>query len=399
MVSRLLPVLQRLVPSQRKKVVVGGFDPSEAYLAALEIRKRITRLAFLGCVVVPVVLSTIFYGLLAAPRYSSETQFIVRSVSSQRASGLEMLFRTFGLSRTVDDAYAVQKYLQSRDVLRALQDRGHSIENVFGEKGDFFSRYPRFWRQNSAEARFDYFLDRVSIAEDTVKGITILKVVSFDRNSSRNLAKEMLSLAEEMVNKMNARAQRDIIDVANSEVRLAEARTIEAQASLALFRNRELLIDPSKSSLGVLETIASLSADISYASAQLRELRLTSPASPAIPSIAAKISTLEERVRIERAKLTGGTDSLSEKMASYEQLSLQRELAEKSLASAMKSLDLARQEARRQHIYIEEVVSPHLPDESTEPKRLRGIFTIFVFGFAMFSIIWILSVGAGEHAQ
>lgn len=397
--SRFLPSLLQSMPSS-KRIARGAYDASEAYLASLKFRTSLTRLAILGIVVLPTLLAAIFYGLLASPRYTSEAQFIVRSVSSQRANGLEMLFRTFGLSRTVDDAYAIQKYLQSRDVVKALDERGFSIEKIFsGKNADFFSKYPRFWRNDSVEARFDYFLDRVTVTEDSVKGITILKVASFDPIMSRDMAAALLKLAEEMVNRMNARAQRDVINVAIEELRAAEDRTIEAQAALTTFRNRELMIDPSKSSLGIIETISSLSSDIAFASAQLKELRATSPVSPAIQSLTGRIASLEERVKIERAKLAGSDSSLSDKMATYEQLALKRELAEKSLGSALKSLDVARQEARRQHIYIEQVVAAHLTDEATEPRRLRGIFTVFVLGFAIFAIIWILSVGAGEHAQ
>ncbi len=378
----------------------GAYDASETYVNALRFRSSLTRLSFLALVIVPVILATIFYGLVAAPRYTSEAQFIVRSVSSQRANGLEMLFRTFGLSRTVDDAYAVQKYIQSRDVVRALEERGYSIEKIFGHpSADFLSRYPRFWRKDSVEARYDYFLDRVSVTEDSVKGITLLKVASFDPVSARDVASALIKLAEEMVNRMNARAQRDVIDVAEKELRQAESNIIEAQAALTAFRNRELMIDPSKSSLGIIETIATLSSEIAFTSAQLKELRINSPANPAIPSMVAKITTLEDKVKEERTKLAGGDSSLSGKMAIYEQLALKRELTEKSLASALKSLDVARQEARRQHIYIEQVVAAHLTDEATEPRRLRGIFTVFVLGFAVFAVIWILSVGAGEHAQ
>ena len=97
--------------------------------------------------------------------------------------------------------------------------------------------------------------------------------------------------------------------------------------------------------------------------------------------------------------MAGGDDSLANKIATYEQLALRRDLADKALAASMNALDTARQEARRQHIYVEEVVAPNLPDESTEPRRFRSILTVLVFGFAIFAVIWIVSVGAGEHAQ
>jgi capsular polysaccharide transport system permease protein len=45
------------------------------------------------------------------------------------------------------------------------------------------------------------------------------------------------------------------------------------------------------------------------------------------------------------------------------------------------------------------MVNPNLPDEHTKPERLRLILTAFVLSFAVFSMIWIVSVGAKDHAQ
>ncbi|MCZ8258776.1 MAG: hypothetical protein O9333_01430 [Beijerinckiaceae bacterium] len=378
----------------------GVYDASEAYVLAARKRASMSRITFALFVILPTLVAIAFYGFIASPRYVSEAQFIVRSVSSQKASGLEMLFRTFGLARTVDDSYAIQKYLQSRDAVRALEERGLSVAEIYGtSQADFLSRFPRFWRDRSFESRYDYFLDRVTIVEDNVRGISILRVVSFEPQSAQKINQTLMSLAEAMVNRMNHRAQRDIVEVAVNEVRAAEARIIDVQADLTTFRNRELLIDPSKSSLGIIETIATLNADIAYSSAQLKELRTNSPVSPAIPPLVARITSLEERVKVEQSKLTGGTNSLSDKMAVYEQMTLKRDLAEKGLAAAIKSLDVARQDARRQHIYIEPIVASNLPDQATEPRRIRGIFTILILGFSVFAVLWILSVGAREHKQ
>lgn len=395
-----LSELVRTRPSTRSRMASGVYDASEAYILAARKRASMSRITFLLFVILPTLLAIAFYGFIASPRYVSEAQFIVRSVSSQKASGLEMLFRTFGLARTVDDSYAIQKYLQSRDAVRALEERGLSIAEIYGTtKADFLSRFPRFWRDRSFESRYDYFLDRVTIVEDNVRGISILRVVSFDPQSAQKINQTLMALAEEMVNRMNHRAQRDIVEVAVNEVRAAEGRIIDVQADLTTFRNRELLIDPSKSSLGIIETIATLNADIAYSSAQLKELRTNSPVSPAIPPLVARIASLEERVKVEQSKLTGSANSLSEKMAVYEQMTLKRDLAEKSLAAAIKSLDVARQDARRQHIYIEPIVASNLPDQATEPRRIRGIFTILILGFSVFAVLWILSVGAREHKQ
>jgi capsular polysaccharide transport system permease protein len=108
---------------------------------------------------------------------------------------------------------------------------------------------------------------------------------------------------------------------------------------------------------------------------------------------------LEQRIALERKKLAGDDSALAGKVAVYENFTLLRDLAERGFAAALTALESARQEASRQQIYIEEMVKPNLPDDDTEPRRLRSILTVFALSFAIFSVTWILTVGAKDHAQ
>src|ERR1700741_4509900 len=110
------------------------------------------RWAFVLVVVVPVFLSAVYYGLVASDRFVSEAQYVVRGVSTQRATGLDILFRTFGISRAVDDTHAVQNYLLSRDAVRALEPKVKLREIFSNETADRLSRFPRLWRDNSFES-------------------------------------------------------------------------------------------------------------------------------------------------------------------------------------------------------------------------------------------------------
>ena len=396
---RSLPILamgQRSLQSG-----ANSLSPSaQKYFEMMQFRANLTRFKFIIFVVVPTAIAILFYSMVGASRYVSEARFIVRSVSTQRPTGIDMLFRTFGLAKTVDDSNVIQKYILSRDAIQAVIAGGMNLKAIFTRpEADRFSRYPRIWRSDSSESLYDYFQDRVVVQEDAIKGIVNLRISTFRPTDSQLLAQSLLQLAESMVNRMNERAQKDAMDAAFEEVSRAQANVIETQTELANFRNREVVVDPSKSVLAIIDTIGVLSTDLAHASADLSEMKATSPNNPGIGTLRAKIASLEERITTERAKTAGKDGTLAAKIAIYEQLVLRRDLADKSLAAALNSLDSARQEARRQHIYIEEIVAPNLPDEATEPERLRSIISVFVLGFALFSVTWILSVGAGEHKQ
>jgi capsular polysaccharide transport system permease protein len=378
---------------------VGDADVMERYLEGAARRNTVARKAMIYLVLLPTVLATAYYGVVASNRYVSEARFIVRGVSSPRTTGLDMFFRTFGLSRAVDDTNAVQNYMLSRDAVRALEAKLPLKEMFSRADADWIARYPHFWRGESFETLYEYFRESVSVIQDPSKGITEMRVQTFRPDDSLALANALVGLAEDMVNRMNARAQKDAVVDAESEVKGAEQRLIDGEAELTSFRNRELVVDPAKNSLSVVETITSLNKELSSALAQVQELQTTSPGNPVLRIWQAKSDALRSQIASQRAKLGGDNNAFAGKVSTYERLELARDLAEKSLTSAEASLELARQEARRQQVYIEEIAIPNLADKSTEPERVRMIATVFALCFGLFSILWILFVGAREHGH
>ena len=385
----------------RTVVTRPGAEPHDIvdlYLARSRSRARLVRVLLLVLVVLPTTLAGVYYGILASDRYVSEARFIVRGITSPRTSGLDMFFRTFGISRAVDDTNAVQSYMLSRDAVRELESR-LPLRPMFSRKDvDMLVRFPHFWRGDSFEMLYEYYLERVIVIQDPSKGITELKVITFSADDSLQLAQALVVLAEEVVNRMNVRAQNDAVRQAEVEVDEARQRLIAAHLDLTNFRNRELVVDPSKNSASVVETITSLSKDLAETLAQIEQSRVSTPSNPAIPVLQAKSEALRGQIAAQRTKLGGDSNALAGQVSAYERLTLVRDLAEKSLASAETSLELARQEARRQQVYIEEVVKPDLADKSTEPRRFRSVVTVFIACFGIFALIWILFVGAKEHA-
>lgn len=372
---------------------------AETYLAREQRRAHLLRLAFLLLVIVPTLLSAFYYTLIASPRYVSEAQFSITKAANSKPSGLDALLRSFGVSQTVDDTGIVTGYLMSRDALAAAAN-DLPVREIFSRpEADLFSRFPRFWRSDSFERLFDYFQDRVSVTQDPKTGLSVLRVETFRPADSQNLAEALLKLAEDAVNRLNRRMEKDSLDLAWSELNRAQQRLVDAQQALTEFRNRELLVDPTKNSAASLDTITKLSGDLAIIQAQKQQIETTAPASPAVRSLSARAEALQSQIADERSRLAGGDSSLAPTVSKYERLTLLRDLAEKDVVAAQGTLETARQEIQRQHLYIQKPIVPNLADESMEPQRLRAIATVFVTGFMIFAFIWILTVGAGEHAH
>jgi capsular polysaccharide transport system permease protein len=374
-------------------------DRAERYLAAVRRRSSTMRILFGIIIVLPTAVGAIYFGLIASKQYVSEAQYIVRGVSNHQSAGFAALLTTFGISRAADDTYAIQNFMQSRDAVRQLEER-LPVRAMFSRKSvDIIARFPRFWRSDSFEMLYEYVQQHVTVLQDQSTGVSSLRVVAFSPEDSQTIAAALLRLGEERANRMNARAEQDMVENAWAEVGRAEAKVVAAQADLTAFRNHEMLIDPTQNSVAMLDTITTLSSDLAQTSVQIGETVSGSPLSPAIQSLQARAAALRQRISAEQGKMTGNDSALAGKVSTYERLTLLRDLADKSFANALNALDTARQEARRQKIYVETIVEPNLPDEDTEPQRARAVLTIFVMSLAVFAMGWILLAGAKEHTQ
>jgi capsular polysaccharide transport system permease protein len=148
-----------------------------------------------------------------------------------------------------------------------------------------------------------------------------------------------------------------------------------------------------------LQGVAKLQEELLATEGQLAQLNRLSPDNPQIPALRARAETLRKSIDAESAKVAGGKGSFSARAPNYERLALEREFAEKQLASALASLENARNEAERKQLYLERLVQPNLPDKAMEPRRIRSILTIFVLSLIAWGVVTLLVAAVREHTE
>lgn len=355
------------------------------------------KLIFVLVVLLPTALASGYFGFIAADRFVSESSFVVRSAKQPLAGGLGSLLQMTGISRSQDDAYSVQEYILSRDAVAALSQHLR-LRDIFARPGtDFIARFPNPISGNSDEELFLYYKRMVETIHVSTTGITTLRVQAFRPDDALALNKTLLTLGEELVNRMNERIRGDAIRFAEGDVSRAQDRLVATQIKITEFRNSELMLDPNKSSVIVAELIGRLSAELAVSTAQLREVEAASPSSPQIQGLQRRAAALENQISLERQRVSSSSDGLAAKIADFERLNLERDFAVKALASAVTNLEVARNEARRQQLYLERVVEPHAPDYAGEPQRIKNVFITFMGCILFFFIGWLLFSGIREH--
>ena len=346
-------------------------------------------------VVLPTLAAIVYFGFIAADVYISESRFVVRSPERQTASPLGALLKGSGFARSQDDSYTVQDFILSRDALRALDEK-IDLRSAYA-KGDIIGRFPGLDWDDSFENMHRYYQQGVSVQLDPLSSIATVRVRAFAADDAQKINQSLLEMGEALVNQLNERGRQDLIRFATSEVAMAEKKAGRAALALARYRNEKGVIDPEKQSAIPLQQVAKLQDELIAAKSQLAQLQMLTNENPQIPVLRKRIQMLETEIEAESGRVAGGRRSLASKAADFQRLALEKEFADRQLASALSSLEQARNEAQRQQLYLERIAQPSLPDAAMEPRRLRAILAVFVLGLIAWGVLSMLIASVKEH--
>lgn len=355
---------------------------------------------FFVVVVVPTVLAAIYFLLIASDQYVSESRFVVRSTGGGGApSAFGVALQGVGISAGQTDAFAVHEYITSLDGLSDLGQRFDVAAMLGPQNADPFARYPRLGESRSAEGLQKALNRFVTVGYDSTTGISTLRVKAFSATDAQQINSALLDGGEALVNRLNARSVTDALADARAQQERATARLADVQQQMTNFRNREQFIDPSLTAAESSQLIGSLLAAVAELRAERSQIASEAPASPRLPSIDSRIAAIESQIVAERNKIAGQSSSLAPQVGAYEELILNREIATRELTQVTAQLLAAEQEARRQQLYLERVVSPSLPQEALEPRRWLAIITVLMTTLLAYGIGWLVWAGVREHRQ
>lgn len=398
-----LKQLEQFTRFDNSERIAGRVDRgSRRTTAHLEWVRKFTRRFsgwFAWVVLLPTLVTGVYYGMIASDQYISEAKFVVRSSTRSAPSGIGMFLSSVGISRAQDDTFPVNDFIASRDAAKLLVENGEFRNIINRPEADFLARQHNFYSGPSFEQLYKRYGDFVDVSFDTATSISTLRVYAFRPKDAQTVANTLLNDSEALVNSMNERARVDAVKTAQGEVQLAETRIVSVQTELTKYRTRENTLDPGKSSSGLLDLIGRLAQELASTKAQLSEFIQASPQSPQIPGLQNHIASLDRQIAEEQRKIVGNTRSIVTTIGEYEYLLLEREFAEKSLSSAIVSLESARVDAQRQQLYLERVVEPNLPDYSLYPRRLKSTGTVLLSCLLVYGIGWLLVAGVKEHTS
>jgi capsular polysaccharide transport system permease protein len=369
---------------------------------AVPPRRRLSplRLSALVAIALPTLFAALYYGLIASDQYAVEVRFAVRGGSGQASTDvLGLVTGVPSAGSIVTDAYIVMDFIHSREILDKIE--GRTDMRAIYARGDFLASFDP---SETVERLLVYWKRMVSVHFDTTSQVIAVEVRAFRAEDARLLASLIVELSEDLTNQLSARARQDAVRFAEQEVKRTEDRLRANRLALQTFRETRQELDPTKTAEAQLSLLGKLEEELSSAKTKRAGLRqFMEDSAPSIRVLDSRIKAMEAQVAEERAKIgrsavETGPSSLTVRMADYEELTVEREFAEKVYVSALASLERARLDAAQQQRYLATFVPPSLPQEALYPERILNVF--LVLGAA--AVLWALGVlivyGIRDHS-
>lgn len=291
----------------------------------------------------------------------------------------------------------VKEFARSQTMLEHLRKNHAFVERYRDAGADYWSRLDS---DASAEEVFEYFRDKVQVSAGE-GGTLTLTVRAFSPESAQKLNQAILDEAEKMLNEMMERGRRDRISFAESMLAKSEKRLAAAREALLNLQAEDSELSPRGSAEAVLSVRAELEGNLAQAKAELGALEsVMTGRHPKVVAMRQKVRSLERQVEAQSQRLIDAKgEGIGSTIAEFEPVMFEKEVAERSFETALRSVEMARVEVIREQRYLVTVASPSMPEESTYPRRLWGIATVFVLAIVLMGVVTMLAATVREHAK
>jgi capsular polysaccharide transport system permease protein len=355
-------------------------------------------------ILVPLFLAVFYYGLIASDKYVTTASFVIRGAETPKVDMVGMLTGLPGqASQSLEDAYILKDYLLSQDMLGDLRKQ-LPLEEIFRhEDADYFSRMAA---APSIEDLQKYWQKMVDVTIDKSTGLVTLHVRAFTPTDSMKVIESLLQSGEKRLNSISMRSRNDTLKMADSEMAESIKRMNESGEKLSSFRLKHKMIDPTQTAVAQASITTKLEEELVSKMAERASLLTYMQASaPQVITLKKRIDSLrrtldaENEKNVESLLAQDDPEKARALMDEYNQLVIDREVAEKAYVASTQFLETARLDALSQRRYVMVFSYPRLPEEAAEPLRLRNIAIVLVFSLLLWGIGQMILATVKEHRQ
>ncbi|WP_395666458.1 hypothetical protein [Methylocella sp.] len=362
---------------------------------------RGTALSFVLCVLAPVLVAALYYGLFAADQYVAELRFSVRSAGALPATDSDFLSALASRGAGGDDVkppYMAANYLRSRNALRDV-DAEIGLRALYARpQADFWARFDPAGDDDRLWSRWRAM---TAASVDRVSGLVLFRAQAFTPQDAKTIAEAAERAASRMIDDVSARARKDALDLAEAQIDAAGARYAEALAGLRQVREEEGEVDP-KTTIGLrAETLLGVMRRKLALERQFEaNRRIGAEKAPQQKVLADQIAGLEAQIREGGEAIAGESArarTAASTMANFERRELERRFAERLLEVAQAAGERARLEYERRQLYLAVFSPPRLPERAELPRRLREIAFVGLAALGLWTTATVARAGLRDR--
>ncbi len=377
--------LARVSKRSRRALASGGFQARRGARLA-----RVAAIAsFILFVLAPSVAAAIYYGFIASDQYVAEARFTVAGGEPPTADNFGG-FTGIPAIAIIQDTQVVTDYIHSRAAVEQLEKKVELRTRYATSQADWLARFDP---SKSVEKFLQYWNGMSNVSIEMPAGVVDLKVRAFNPKDAAEIASAVLEVSEDLINNLNTRMNQQAVAGAEIELERTSTRLISASQALESARNDAGLLDAAKSSDALNQLITQARASLLDLQGQYAtELNYVSETAPQMRTLKARIDSSSAQIAELEAKMTttnstaAGAVTLANSMTKFDELDLERRVAEKLYAGASASLEIAHLVAERKFMYLNTFVHPVAPEQAQYPYRALTSVGIFVGLFAAWGV-------------
>jgi capsular polysaccharide transport system permease protein len=338
---------------------------------------RWPRLIGLVCgFVIPALIVVGYIAFGISNQYTSEARLAVRGGEQVSADPISAVTGVASFTQA-QDTLIVVNYVKSRAIVEEL-DRSIGLREMYS-RADWLSH---FRRADTIEDLVKYWRWKIDTHVESPSGIITIEVSAFSPQDALKIANAVVSASEQLVNSMSTRATRDAMDQAQNELTRAERRLGEVRVALQNLRNSQATLNPRRTAEGINKLVGELRLERARLEDDANSARRSQvlEEAPQMQLLRVRIQVISDQIDELEHQLTSSTDgaaggAVSGKITRFDELELERQIAEKQYTLATESFERARVNAERQKVYLTTFVVPLLPHDVAWPKH-RWLFSI-----------------------
>lgn len=353
----------------------------------------------LGILVIPMALAIFYYTSLAADRYVSTAQVVVRQDGSSQPSQLGGMAALLGGANPAsrEETLYLREYIVSMDMMLLLNERLGWIAQYAQQTSD-----PLFLVSTDTprEEQLEYYQRLVTAHYDEMTGLLRIEVQGFTPELSHEMLQTILEASERFVNEMSHSIAREQMRFALGELEAARERYELRSDELLRFQAANNVLDGQGTAASRASIIATLEAEYTKEQAALTQLlyKLRDD-SPQVRQQRQRINAIRDQLAREQRRLLSNPDGdqLNVVASQFQRLTLEAGMAEEAYKLGVAAVENARIETSKKIRTLVTVVSPNRPDSAVFPERLYNLATIALALLLIFGITHFVIASIEDH--